>query len=853
MDINELKELIKKGYGGRQLTSFYTERIDSIVRQVFSSVFSPQPAPAGKPGESTIGKHSKICLVAIGGYGRGELAPFSDVDIMLFAMDRSISGEAKELLYRLWATNLNISHSFRTPADCINEAKKDIRTRTSLVEHRYIAGDEDLYHYFRESVYPEVAYRNHKAFAAEKLREAEGRYSIFGDSVFMLEPNVKEGKGGLRDVHTILWLAAVTNRIRNLDELARILPDYDLSRLRKAYDFLLKVRFCLHLLSQRKNDTLSFEFHERVAELLNFKSSRKFFASERFMRYYYLKASIVSDIAGHALDVCSLPYVHLREHFTKRKITENFVLSKERIVPTRDITKDTDMIIEAFSVMSRTGKRFSPRLRTEIKKNVFRITKKARSSQKAVERFKEIISGSRVYETLREMHHCGVLGRFIPEFGALSFLVVYEPYHRYTVDEHTLHAIKKLDELRDTKYKNLEHLAAIFRKIRQKEALVLSLLLHDIGKKGITRERRFPDRDAVKRYHEGEGYREVKKIMERFNLDIGLRKRVEFLVKNHTLMSSVAFNRETDDPEVIAQFADETEDRENLDALYLLTYSDMASVSPDFWSDWKSYLLRELYENLCRYMEGSAEKGPEQISDMFPLSEREKTEMTRFLSLMPERYVFSALPERLYADYRLSREVRERNFAVKVDETAGGTAEITVGAWDRPGLLSRIVGVLSSMGMSIFSARVYTGKDGLVIDRVQVSNWKELWWEGMVRLLEENLRETVTGDHPVIRIIGKVHPEFPPPALSERFVPFVELDNESSGESSILEFFAQDKLGLLYDATALMHEKGIDIISARINTESGLAHDIFSVRKEGAKINGMAVSDLLISLWERLK
>jgi [protein-PII] uridylyltransferase len=737
----------------------------------------------------------------------------------------------------------------------VNEARKDIRTRTSLLEHRYIAGDRRLYAHFKDTVYPEIAFRNQKSFVTEKFKEVETRKKKFGDSVFMLEPNVKEGRGGLRDIHTILWVGSVAFKVGGGDALGTIVTPYDLHRLKKAYDFLLKVRFCLHMLSGRKNDTLSLELHEPVAEMLNFKASRRFFASERFMRYFYLKTAIIHEISSHALDICALPYIQLPFLFTKKSITENFSLSKDRIISAGVIGKDTDMIMEAFYAMSKTGKRFSPRLKSEIKKNLFRITKKARNSPKAIEWFMKIIRGSMVYETLREMHRCGVLGRFIPEFGALSFLVVYEPYHRYTVDEHSLHAVKRLEDLGSTKYKNLHPLAEIFRGIRHKETLILSLLLHDIGKKGITREKTFPDHQVPEKFHEGEGYMAMKNVMGRFNLEVRLRSRIEFLVKNHTLMSSVAFKRETDDPEVIAQFADEVMDRENLDALYLITYADMASVSADFWTEWRSYLVRELYESTARYIEGVVEQGTEQMERLLSLSEKEKAEVKRFLSLMPERYMLSTPPEKVYADYKLFVDVEKRSFVVQVSGASGGTAEITVGTWDKPGLFSRIVGVLSSMGMSIYRARVYTGKNGLVMDKVQVSNWKELWWEGMEQNLGEKLEQAVMNGHPepIERERG-IHPEYmKAPEFHGRFVPFIELDNEISSEYSSLEFFARDRHGLLYDATSLMHEKDIDIISARINTESGIANDIFFLQQRGEKLQGMTIHELLLSLWERLQ
>lgn len=839
MDINELNGLLKKGYGGRELTSFYSGNIDALLKSIFSAAFEPSRS------------HAKLCLIAVGGYGRGDLAPFSDIDIMLFARDRSAAGTAKELLYKFWDSKLDISHSFRTPSDCIDESKRDIRTRTSLLEHRYVAGDEELYSYFRENVYPEAAFRNQKRFVMEKLREAEARQKRYGGSVFMLEPNVKEGKGGLRDIHNIIWLSSVKYRVGHFDELAKILAQNDLDRIKRAYDFLLKVRFCLHLLSGRRNDTLSFEFHDRIAGMLNFRDSKKFLAAERFMRYFYLKASIINDVSSHAVDICSLPYVSLPLHIIKKKITDVFCISKDRIAYTGEALKDADRIIEAFSVMAKTGKKFSPRLKEEIKKNLTRITRKTGSSRKAIELFRGILNSGRVYGTLAEMHHNGVLGRFIPEFGALSFLVVYEPYHRYTVDEHSLLAVKKIEELGDTRYKNLEHLSSIYKRIKSKEALILALLLHDIGKKGISKHYRFPA-GFKERRHEGEGYLEIKNILERFNLDIVMRNRVEFLVRNHTLMSAIAFKQEIDDPLVISQFAEEACDAESLDALYLLTYADMASVSPDFWTEWKSYQLRDLYEAASRCIGGLSDRNVDSISGMFALSDAEKAGLQGFISNMPERYAISTQPQKVYDDYKLSSEVIEKGFVLRASEGNGGTAEIIVGTFDRPGLFSRIVGVLSSMGMSIYSARVYTGRDGLVIDKIQVSNYKALWWDGMFNALKDNIEKAVLGGDEQGFMTGSKRGIPVASMTSERVMPFVELDNETSQDSSILEFFAQDRMGLLYDASILMYRQGIDIISARINTESGLAHDVFSLQKGGNKIEGIAVNELLASLWENL-
>ena len=853
MDINELRGLLREGYGGRQLTALHTEKTDSLLKGIFSSV----------------GLRSGLCLIAVGGYGRAELAPHSDIDVMLFARDRSGSGDAEALLYRLWDTNLMIGHSFRTPDDCIGEAKRDVRTRTSLLEHRYVAGDRDLYHYFMENVYPEIAFRESKKFISEKLREIDERHRKIADSVFMLEPHIKEGRGSLRDIHAIIWLASVKMRIRHFDELKKILTAEDFRKIEKAYDFLLKVRFCLHLLSGRRNDILSFEFHDGIAELLDFKVSPKYLASERFMRYLYMKASVVNEIVSRALDLFSTPYRDPetgREsrvaHFfyAKRRLTDDFSLSKNRIVANgASFRKTPEKIIGAFAVMSRTGKKFSPALKDGIKKDLFRVGRTTRRSHRAAESFMDLMRSERIYDTLREMHDSGVLGRYIPEFGALRFLVVYEPYHRYTVDEHTLHAIKRIEELGTTRYRSLEHLSSVFRGARHREALFLSLLLHDIGKRGILQDYRY---GSGGRHHEDLGYRELKSIIERFGLSVEVRSLVEFLVKNHLLMSSVAFKEETDDPEVIARFADDVGDRESLDALYVLTYADMAAVNEGFWTDWKAYQLKELYETTSRYLEGARPEELKTLLSIPGLTQNEKVAIGRFLASMPKRYVISATPERAYEDFRLSREVAEKGFGLRVREDLSESAELVVGAWDRPGLFSRIVGVLSSMRMNIYRARLFTGSDGIVIDKIQVSNWGDLAWEGLVPALEERLRgaaspaERGTGPGEYGKFIRRIRDSqgyiSPSPEVFGRFGPFIEIDNESSAENSILEFFSRDRLWLLYDVTSLLHDRDIDIISARINTDSGIAHDLFSLQYSGEKIEGEMVQALLLALWESL-
>jgi [protein-PII] uridylyltransferase len=817
---NQIRDWIKEGRSGRFLTEQYTKETDLLIRDIFDSV----------------NENAETVLIATGGYGRGELAPFSDIDIMFFAPKKAETETVESILYKLWDTGLDISHSFRTAAECIAEALKDIKTRTSLLEARYIAGNQDSYAFFRKSVYPEIAYKKQKDFVRSKLQEMEKRHLNSGDSIFLLEPHIKEGEGGLRDVHTAYWLSKVAFRTGSFSDFLETMAPYDRKRFVNAYDFLLRARFSLHLESRRKNDLLLLEFQRNVADLLGFRDSGKFSGAERMMRYYYLKSKLIKETAQKIISRCSSAYVPVYRDMNIKRISDLFAIARGNLVTTRENLFDLNpnKIIEGFYLYSKTGKKFSPNMKEKVRSNLLRINRKTRSSPESVSYFLEILKGPQVYKTLREMHETGVLGRFIPEFGALRLLVVHEPYHMYTVDEHTLLAIKNLEELRTSRYKSLEDLHLIINRMKNQDTLYMALLFHDIGK-------------AAGRHHGEEGYKRLKNIMERFRLDIEKRMRIEFLVKNHVLMSKIAMQREASDTEVVTMFADAVGDMENLDALYLITYADMSAVNPAFWTSWKSYLLRELYDHTKDYLSGMKKDVTVYISSLQSISPSVEAQgLADFVREMPDRYILSTTRHKVLEDYRLVQKVKERGFSMRIDQTSDGVAEICISAEDYPGLFSRAVGFLSSKGLNIVNGRIFTGKKGIVIDKISVSNWKEIWWSGLPEDLEEGLRGVIMGEKAV--------------AVARRggtaeslFDIFIELDNEASEEFSLIEIFSPDRLGLLYDISDTMYKMGVNIVSARINTEAGLAEDVFYVLVEKRKVDYIKSQELLSELWTILK
>ncbi len=818
--IEKIASWMEQGIRGRALAQQYTAYMDNLITEIFRGAGNPK----------------NLLLLATGGYGRKELAPFSDIDIMFYAPNREEAAAAEHILYRLWDNKVDISHAFRTSKECLDEAFKDVRTRTTLLESRYLAGSKQLYDQFRKDVYPAVAFRKQKQFVTEKLREMERRHIGSGDSVYLLEPHIKEGDGGLRDIHTIFWLAKVAHKIEDIDGLRSLIPPHDYRRLIGAYDFMIQVRSCLHLECGRKNDVLSFEHQKAVAKCLGFKDTKKFSGAERMMRYYYLKGRIIRDVSHAVMVLCSREYAPIFRDFTRRRLSADFELFGGKIIAGTDdvFIHKPEKVLEAFFYSAKTGKPLSISLRQRIRESLLHINRRTRNNAATSYHFLEILKGDRVYDTLREMHETGVLGRLIPEFGALKSLVVHEPYHLYTVDEHSLMAIRNLERLRTTTVGSLVQLKEILQDMEHADVLYLSLLFHDIGK-------------AIGRHHEEEGYKRLKSLMERFRFEPRKRNRIEVLVRNHILMSRLAMTREVSDPDVIAAFAEIVGDSENLKAIYLITYADMSAVNPHFWSAWKASLLRELYDNTERYLAGHRQtwkKEPGSIIASFP--RRDQPAFAAFIEEMTDRYLIATPEAGLKEDFRLFTRSAETGFSMRIDKRNDSLADIVICATDAPGLFSRIVGYLSMKRLNIVHGRIFTGKSGIVIDKISVSNWNDFWWDGCEKDLADGLEAAVLGRK-------SSEPVQQRSAAHDLFGVFIDIDNESMASLSIIEIFTQDRIGLLYDISQVLYGGGVNIISARINTEAGLAQDVFLVQENGNKLSAYTVLELLKGLWKTLK
>ncbi len=814
---------------GIKIVRALSDIIDNLIADAFDSVIGASLANMG----------SKIAVVATGGYGRQEMTAYSDVDIMLLAEKRDeFSAKTAELfLYHLWDMGMNISHSFRTLEECLEDAMEDITIRTSLLESRFIAGKRCLFEKYKSDIYQKIVFRKKSLFIKEIMQDVDKRHKKSGDSAYLLEPDIKEGKGGLRDMQTLRWLAKASLRIAEMLELKRIMSKEEYAQLIKAYDFLLKLRVCLHSISRRRNDILSFEFHKPAAEMMNIKTAKRHHAAEILMRLYYKKAAFIFNALDKVMDLSHGFYIQTQLDFSIKKLSSNFLLSKnEIIVRDRELLKNVDNILEAFYIYSKTGKKFSYQLKTDLLNRAIYISRRRNTTKSAAAFFLKILKGMRVYDTLRQMHDMVVIDRFLPEFGSLRHLVIYELYHKYTVDEHTLISIKNLENLKNTKDEKSQFLKKILLELKQ-EVLFFAILLHDIGK-GV--------KSSSIRRHEEKGYRAIKSILERFDLPVSDRQRIEFLVKNHIILSKLALTRDSDATETVITLCEIAESEENLNYLLLMTYADMTAVNPRFWTEWKACLFYDLIKKAQQHMQGILEKRFD-VSD--PI-------INKFLEDMPQRYLISNAFDEILTDFSMSQQLKDKKVLISINPRGGGTAELVILTNDMPGLFLRIVRVLSMQGLNIIRARLYCSKSGFVVDKILLSNWCDICWEGLEDELKEKLQASIFGDS--LRLKDQEHllnishnTKFLKGIVDlKRFEHFVEIDNETSTEYSILEIMSPDWLGLLYAISSRLYLNNIDIISAIINTEDGFAQDIFYTQCDGAKLNNETVVKVLDSIYK---
>jgi len=822
----------RKGDSGRIVVERLTATTDRLMTCLFRGVAADIPEA----------QRGLCALIALGGYGRGELNPRSDIDIMFYhgGRDKAFAELVSErMLYLMWDLGLDVGYSVRGAKDCLDMADKDITARTALIDSRFLVGDEVLFNEYEQSVIEAVLRKNTQAFIREKLEENDRRLSKYGSTVYLLEPNIKEGEGGLRDIHAAFWIAQVKFKSRFPRQLVikGVLTEQDWQEFEDAFDYLWHIRNELHFLSNRKNEQIHFDQQEKIAHFLGYRDNRRAPAVEQFMQDYYAHATRVEHLSSMLITKATQqdqPASKILGYFARRPVEEGFYILRGELRVNREdlFAEDPAKMMRAFVLSKRHGVPLSVDLKGLIRGNLHRINDRIRRKRAMSQGFWEILRDPKgMAETLSDMHHLQFLNRFIPEFGRIFCKVQHDAYHIYTVDMHSLFAVEEIAKLwRGDCLEEKPGLTKVANDIEKRELLLLAVLLHDIGK-------------GEGSDHCNKGANMIPTIARRLGLGREDSRRLEFLVRNHLLMTHISQRRDLHDDKLIVQFSQTMGMSENLKMLYLLTYADIKAVGPDVWSDWKGFLLEELYEKAYQVLERGdfrLEKRSEKVRNrkrkVLALLEDEfdVRVVKDALKAMSTRYLLSFRSADIADHFRVLLSRGGKTLAMKIEhEPQGQYSHVTISTLDIPGLFSKITGVMAANGINIMGAQIFTQSRGVALDILHVKSpaGEMIDDEGKWQRVEENLKSVIEGR---VRVDDLVEKRQRPSFLAERALPRypnrVVVDNQISDEYTVIDIYAHDKVGLLYHITKALKELGLYIGVSKISTKVDQVTDTFYVQ-----------------------
>ncbi len=839
----ELTErLAEKPGAGHEITHGYAFLIDQLIRVVHDQVVE-KIHPKAQPSAS-----ERLALIAVGGYGRGEMAPFSDVDIAFITPTKASAWceqVIEAILYFLWDLNLTVGHSSRSLDEMVRMAKEDLTIRTAILEGRYLWGDKEVYKMAEARFWSDVVPGSERQFVFEKLAEREARHKRMGDSRYVVEPNVKDGKGGLRDLQTLYWIGKYVYRVREAAELVDkgLLTAQEYRSFRRAERFMLAVRSHLHTIAKRAEDRLTFDLQREVARRMNYSDRPGKSAVERFMQFYFMQAQHVGNLTGVFLAQLEeqtaekKPRNRLLERFLGRRAGEGRTIDGYRVrsgklaVPdNRWFQDDPVRLVEIFTLAEREGMEIHPETVRMIRRDSGLIHQNTREDARANGAFLDLLTGRNDPEmVLRWMNEAGIFGRFVPDFGKVNAQMQFDMYHHYTVDEHTIRAIGLLNKIEKGELEEDHPLATkILPALKYRRALYVSVLLHDIAKG------RGGDHSIL-------GAQVALELCPRLGLTEQETQLVSWLVRQHLLMSAMAFKRDLSDPKTIEDFLEVVEDAEHLGQLTVLTIVDIRAVGPGIWNSWKRQLLGDLYmlsEEQLRL--GNDDKDRQQKR-----YERKREDVARLLG--PERAHFvEELDSRFDRDYWMAEpadiiainlphyEAAKRlNHSLSIHAEyypARGATLITVIGDDHPGLFFRIAGAINLAGANVIDARIHTTKVGKAVDNFLVQDplGKPFREEAQIKRLKQNIEDGLLGKIDMVRNLAQ-RPL--PRTRAEAFTvePQIFFDNEASDRFTVVEVHARDRPALLNRLTRAMFERSLIINSAHITQYGEKAEDTFYV------------------------
>ena len=805
----------------------YALLMDAIVSNLFRRV----------AGEKVAG----FAMVATGGYGRGGLAPESDIDLLFLTAKMPEAATTKQietLLYILWDMGLEVGHATRSFRQQLGGVKEDVIVRTALLEARFLAGDKALFGKLMDKFDEQVVEGTGEEFIRLKLKERDDRHARNGDHRYVVEPNIKEGKGGLRDLHTLYWIARYAYRVRTIDEMIErgVLTESEARVFSNAQRFLMSVRCHLHLRAGRDDNKLTFDAQMDIAPLLGFRKRHGLGAVERFMRRYYLAAQSVGNLtrifcAAFAADFTPETRSK-RQRAAVGRLPEPFGIDAGRLsLPKPFRFRDQpELMMKMFETAQETGLDIHPDALRKLHASLGLVNAARRSDPAANASFLAILSSDRsAAPVLRLMNDSGFLGKFIPDFGRIVSLMQFDMYHSYTVDEHTLHAVEILHRIEDGELADVAPAAtAAVKEINLRLELYVAMLLHDIAKG------RGGDHSAL-------GEKVARQVCPRLGLDDESTEVIAWLVRQHLLMSETAFRYDLNDPTTIENFAKIVQSPERLNLLMVLTVADIRAVGPDVWNDWKAALMRTLYHRTMAVLRGEEAGdelkriGTEARARLCGEMAGDWPEVEEHADLFYTSYWTGFDTEAHCRHAALFREHVEGDMLLSINLTpdpARHATELLVVTADDAGLFSRIAGAVAAVGGHIVDARITTRKDGLTLDAfwIQDRNREAITDDAELGRLRGAVEEALTGMLDITEATDRRSLQTPSRFRRISAPARVLASNEASNMHTVIEINGKDAPGLLHKLTSRMAELGLQIQMASVSTYGDRVVDVFYVK-----------------------
>lgn len=854
--LGELKKKIKQEFlktsDGSLNVGLNVILIDSMLREIINNTH-----------QHVFGNIDfKLSIIAVGGYGRGELAPNSDLDLLFLIPDdlnktetKNIEGLVQLILYVLWDLGYKVGHSTRTILECIKKSKLDLTISTSLLEKRFIAGNEQLFDLLNIKFNSYIENTKTLNFVEAKLKESDLRHKKFGGSRYVVEPNVKDGKGGLRDLHTLIWIlkfAYKVDSISKLIEMGALLKNEALA-FAEAQRFLLSVRCHLHYRAQREDDRLAMDAQLEIAKSMNFKNTITHKDVERFMKRYFLATKTVGNLTRiFCASIESEFNKPLRLSFLSFKKSENvdpfsIELGRLYVQNKNIITENPVNIIKLFYISHQKNIDIHPSTLRLITSSTKLINSEVRHHFNANQMFLDILTSQKdSTRTLRLMNESNVLGKFIPEFQKIVCLMQFDMYHSYTVDEHTIFTISNLHSLKNGKFRDFAPLASqVIQEISSYRCLFVAMLLHDIakGKKGD---------------HSINGSIIASTVCPRLGLSNDETEIVTWLVLHHLLLSKTAFRYELGDPKTIRDFTKKVKTVEKLKLLLVLTVSDIKGVGPDIWNDWKGSLISDLYLKSLDVLQ-------KRISTL-SVNEYVKTTKELFKSDLLKKGVKKEVVEQYCKNYYknyweifnlqtlinhfyIFNKMVDDKKKLKIylsEENDLQATELIVIAPDHHGLFSRISGLVAASGYDIVSAKIITRSDGYALDTFFIQNKekKPISEDYLRKKLVKTIALGLEGNFDIEKALNIKWEEIPLRFRAVKAPTRIIVDNKTSENFTILDIKCKNAPGVLYKITKTLTSLGIQINTANVSTYGDRVVDIFYIKNAfGSKVDDRRTAD----------